>query len=256
MIPESLQLALVASGLAGISTGIGAIPAMWKSRWSPTSKALLLGSGAGVMLSASVFSLVPPAIELIETGFGPAASVLLVAAGIIAGAAALGVVDRFIPHQHFIVGREGPNTELRRTWLLVIAIAIHNFPEGLAVGASFGTGEVATGYVVSAGIMLQNLPEGLVCAASLVAAGYRRWTALWITALTGLIETAGGLVGAAAHVVSGVVPYCLAAAAGAMLYVVAGEVIPESHAHGHAKVATRGFLFGFLLMLVLDPILA
>ena len=250
--------ALVASAVAGLSTLIGALPALLLRRLGPLSASLLLAFGAGVMLAATAFALVAPALEM-HAELGLAGHPLVsVWAGLVAGAGLVFAGDRLIPHEHFVKGREGgpDGRAVKRAWLFVAAIALHNLPEGLAVGAGFGGPDARAGLVIATGIVLQNLPEGLVAAVSLLAVGYRRRTAIGIAGATGLFETFGGVVGVATFtLVQGLVPFVLALAAGAMLYVVVQEVIPEAYRRGVERPATWGLIVGFLVMLSLDQLL-
>jgi ZIP family zinc transporter len=208
---------------------------------------ILLGFAAGVMLAATSFSLLVPSVEL----GGPWVAVL----GLLLGAVVLHVIDRFIPHFSPAFGVEGPPSRLSRVWLFVLAITIHNFPEGLAVGVSFGSGDVGAGFVIATAIGLQNMPEGLAVAVPLVREGYSRRRALWYGTLTGLVEPLGGLLGAAIVAVSRpLLPWGLAFAAGAMLFVIADEMIPESHRKGYKREATFGLIAGFIVMMLLDTI--
>jgi ZIP family zinc transporter len=174
--------------------------------------------------------------------------------GILAGMGALAALNRTLPHEHFKVGLEGPMApSLRRVWLFVLAIAIHNFPEGLAVGVGFGTGDMARGLPLAIGIGLQNAPEGLAVAVALMGEGYTRMRAFRIALLTGLIEPVGGVIGAAVVSVSELLlPWGLVFAAGAMLYVISHEIIPETHRRGHQDRATAGLAVGLVTMLFLD----
>jgi ZIP family zinc transporter len=199
------------------------------------------------MLAATFFSLIIPAIDM--------SSVWIAVLGIILGAITLHLVDRFIPHFHPMLGAEGPPSRLSKVWLFALAITIHNFPEGLAVGVSFGTGDVAAGLVVAMAIGLQNMPEGLAVALPLLREGYSRRRSLWYGTLTGLVEPVGGLLGVAlVSVFHPVLPWALAFAAGAMLFVVSDEIIPESHRKGFEREATFGFMAGFVIMMVLDSL--
>jgi ZIP family zinc transporter len=205
----------------------------------------MLGFSAGVMLAATSFSLIVPAIDL----SGPLVAVF----GIILGALVLHLIDRFVPHFHPILGLEGPPSKLSRVWLFVLAITIHNFPEGLAVGVSFGGGDVASGLVIAMAIGLQNMPEGLAVSLPLVREGYSRRKSLLYGTLTGLVEPLGGLLGVALISISQpILPWGLAFAAGAMLFVVSDEMIPESHRKGFEREATFGVIAGFVVMMLLD----
>lgn len=239
----------LASLAAGVATGVGALPVLFTRRAPERLLDAMLGFAAGVMLAATAFSLLVPAIEI--------AGVWVAVLGLAIGAVFLALMDRLIPHLHLISGLEGPRSNLSRIWLLILAITIHNFPEGLSVGIGFGTGDIGAGMALAIAIGLQNMPEGLAVALPLAREGYTRRRALWYATLTGLIEPVGGLLGVSVvTLVSPILPYGLAFAAGAMLYVVFDELIPESHRRGHNMEATFGAIIGFGLMMVLDTIFA
>jgi len=240
-------IGFLASLTAGAATGLGAVPLLLLRTISTRLQNGLLGFAAGVMLAASFFSLILPALE---TGAGPT----VVGLGILLGAAALWALDTLVPHEHFIKGRQGPHSEsVRRIWLFVIAITLHNIPEGLAVGVGFGGGNVATGLPLAIGIGLQNMPEGMAVAVALYGVGYARHKAVGIALLTGLVEPLGSLLGlAAVTLAQPVLPWGLAFAAGAMIFVVSNEIIPETHRGGLEKVASLGLMLGFVIMLYLD----
>ena len=247
MIDEIVWLGSVASLVAGLATGFGALPVLFTKRVSDKLLDVMLGFAAGVMLAATSFSLLVPSIDL----GGPWVAVL----GLLLGAVVLHLIDRFIPHFSPAFGVEGPPSRLSRIWLFVLAITIHNFPEGLAVGVSFGSGDVAAGLVIATAIGLQNMPEGLAVALPLLREGYTRRKALGYGTLTGLVEPLGGLLGAAIVVISKpLLPWGLAFAAGAMLFVIADEMIPESHRKGYEREATFGLIAGFVIMMLLDVI--
>jgi zinc transporter, ZIP family len=248
-----------ASLIAGLGTGLGALPALLVPRISPRLQDTLLGFAAGVMLAASFFSLIVPGLEAAERDYGgQLQAVAIVAAGVMLGAIALWVINEFIPHEHFILGHEGPvSPSLRRIWLFVIAITLHNFPEGLAVGVGFGTGDMDRGMVLAIGIGLQNMPEGLAVAVALIGERYRPRQAVLIALLTGLIEPVGGLLGVSAVALAEpLLPWGLAFAAGAMLFVISDEIIPETHRKGFETEGTFGLMTGFVVMMVLDVTLA
>lgn len=250
----TLYLGFVGSTLAGLATGLGALPVLFIRQITPNMQGIMLGFGAGVMLAATAFSLIIPGLEAAEAAtqstFYAATAVTI---GIFLGAIFLWS-SHFFPHEHFFKGREGSNSiNLKRVWLFIMAITIHNFPEGLAVGVGFGGGEVANGIALAIGIGLQNLPEGLVVAISLLAEKYSKREAILIGFLTGLAEPIGGIVGAATVSVSGsVLPIAMGFAAGAMLFVISDEIIPESNRLGYEKAGTIGLIVGFVLMMVLD----
>ncbi len=249
MIEETILLGSAASLAAGLATGAGALPVLFTKKVSDRLLDVMLGFSAGVMLAATSFSLIVPAIDM----SGP----LPVVFGIVLGAFALHLIDRFIPHFHPALGAEGPSSKLSRVWLFVIAITIHNFPEGLAVGVSFGSGNIAAGFVVAIAIGLQNMPEGLAVALPLLREGYSRRKSLMYGTLTGLIEPVGGLLGVAlVSIFHPILPWALAFAAGAMLFVVSDEMIPESHRKGFEREATFGLIGGFVIMMLLDYIFA
>ena len=172
------------------------------------------------------------------------------------GAVCLDLVDRFLPHGHFILGHEGPSSRVKKIWLFIIAITIHNFPEGLAVGVGFGGDDIANDTSLAIGIGPQNMPEGLAVALPLLGLGYSRQKAIGIATLTGLVEPVGGLLGVAAvSVFHPILALGLAFAAGAILFVISDEIIPETHAKGRSRLATFGIIAGFIVMMALDNLL-
>ena len=207
------------------------------------------------MLAASAFSLALPGITAAARhGAGPWLSGGVVSAAILAGGALLLLLDRSIPHEHFIKGVEGASSQrIKRAWLFVFAICLHNLPEGFAIGVGFAGGDVPRGLALATGIAIQDIPEGLVVAIALMATGYGRGFAVAVGMASGLIEPIGAVAGAA--IVTGfpwLLPVGLGFAAGAMLFVVSHEIIPESHRQGHENFATAGLMFGFVLMMTLD----
>ncbi len=263
MLPEfarsTILLGFVASLLAGLATGIGALPIFAVRRLSDQLQEVMLGFAAGVMLAASFFSLILPGLAAAqERGASELGAVSIVSAGILLGAAGLWLVHRYAPHEHFVQGPEGPAVErVRRIWLFVIAITLHNFPEGLAVGVGFGGGEIGNGVALAIGIGLQNMPEGLAVAVALLTLNYTRLQALGVATLTGLAEPVGGLIGAAAVTVAQpLLPWGLAFAAGAMIFVISNEIIPEMHRRSGLKnFATEGLMIGLVVMMFLDVLL-
>jgi ZIP family zinc transporter len=236
-------------------TGVGALPVLAGRGVSEAGRDLLLGFAAGVMLAASFFSLILPGLAAAERLHGGAWTPAAIAgSGVLLGAAALLGLDRALPHRHFVGGREGPRAEsLRRVWLFVLAITIHNLPEGMAVGVGFGEGDVAAGTALAVGIGLQNAPEGLAVAVALRGEAYPKGRAFAVAALTGLVEPVAGAAGAlAVAAAEAILPWGLCFAAGAMLYVISHEIIPETHRHGHQDAATAGLMGGLVTMMVLD----
>lgn len=247
---NEVAIGIIASICAGTATGAGALPVFLTRRISDKLLDTMLGFSAGVMLAATSFSLILPAIE---HGGGDLKAVLITALGILFGAVFLDMVDKITPHTHNILGSEGMKSNLRKVWLFVIAITIHNFPEGLAVGVGFGSGNMADGISLAVGIGLQNMPEGLAVALPLIREGYSRSKALLIALVTGLVEPVGALFGlSVVHLARPVLPLGLAFAAGAMLFVISDEIIPETHSRGYQRIATYGVIIGFLVMMILD----
>lgn len=254
-----LVLGTAGSLIAGCMTAVGALPVLFGKSIGAKTENTLLGFAAGVMLAATVFSLILPGIDHGARIYGGTLSaVFLVSGGILLGGLVIALVHRYTPHEHFVTGREGLDVAyLRRLWLFVIAITLHNFPEGLAVGVSFAGEDVSNGIAVATGIGLQNIPEGLAVAVALVSAGYDRLRSMGVAAATGMVEPVGGLVGAGAvSVAAPLLPLGLAFAAGAMLFVISNEIIPETNRKGFAGHATAGLMVGFVTMMQLDVIFA
>lgn len=250
-----IKLGAVASLCAGLATGVGALPILMTRRVSQKLQDMMLGFGAGVMLAATSFSLIIPGIEVASADTqSTVMAAVIISLGMMLGGAFLWFCDHTSPHEHFIKGPEGAKfEELSRIWLFIIAITIHNFPEGLAVGVGFGGGDIMNGLTLAIGIGLQNMPEGLVVALALLTQKYSKARALWIATLTGLVEPVGGLIGAGVVTLARpTLPWGLAFAAGAMLYVISHEIIPESHRKGHENLATAGVIVGFVIMMFLD----
>ena len=254
---EIIRVGFLASLFAGLGTGIGALGVFAVRRLSSRLEDNLLSSAAGVMLAASFLSLLLPGVEFASAQFASrAVAVFVVSFGFMSGAVALYLVHRFAPHEHFLVGREGPeNTTLSRIWLFVIAITLHNFPEGMAVGVGFAGGDIENGRSLALGILVQNLPEGLAVAISLLVIGYSRLRAYTVAFLTGLVEPVGGLFGSAlVTLAEPLIPWTLGFAAGAMIFVISDEVIPETHRGAHQHLATFSLMAGVVVMLLLDAV--
>ncbi|MFT4255409.1 MAG: ZIP family metal transporter [Pseudoxanthomonas sp.] len=253
--------ALTGGSVAALATALGTLPVLFSQRLSDRVQDTLLGFGAGVMLAASCFSLVIPGLDAAKAaglfGGGNWAAGGVVGAALLLGAATLMLIDRVLPHEHFIKGREGQDAgKLRRTWLFVFAIILHNLPEGLAIGVGYAGNDPVRAWALATGISIQDIPEGLVIAVALLAANYNRWLAVAIGMASGLVEPVGAVLGAgiASHSAA-MLPWGLGFAAGAMLFVISHEIIPESHRKGHEKFATTGLLIGFVLMMLLDTAL-
>lgn len=247
----------VASLLAGLATVIGALPILGLRKPSEEQQNLLLGFAAGVMLAASFFSLIIPAIDVAQDrGMGRMTASFIVAAAVLLGALLLAQINRLVPPlDQFGIGPPGiAEASFRRIWLFVLAITLHNFPEGMAVGVSFGGGDFAAGRATALGIGLQNIPEGLAVAVSLTSVGYGRGKALLAALASGLVEPVAGLIGVALVTLSApFLPWGLGLAAGAMIYVVASDIIPDAHSRvAGGGNATTGLMIGLAAMMFLD----
>lgn len=269
-------LGILASFIAGLSTAIGALPVLFTTEISRRTLDISLGFAAGVMIAASAFSLLVPALEM-ETG-----GVYIVCFGFLMGGIFIHTFETLLPLEDWIKGPKGlekyvesefteigdlKSTEngpppfnkdkLVAIWLFVMAITVHNFPEGLAVGVAFGTGDISTGIVVALAIGMQNIPEGSAVAFPLIREGYSKRYVFGIALATGLVEPIAGAIGVISVTYAVVfLPLGMAFAAGAMIFVVADEVIPDSHSLGHARHSTFGVIFGFTLMMFLDNVIA
>lgn len=251
-----VALGVTMSLSAGLATVLGALPSLFERGIAPRVYNAMLGLAAGVMLAVTVFGLIIPAID---AGGGGLRGSLAAGLGIVLGGVTLDLIDRYSPHQHFLKGFEGggASSRLRQIWLFIIAITIHNFPEGLAVGVSAGSGDLSSTLTLTLGIAIQNIPEGLAVALSLMGERYSPKQVFQIAALTGLAEPVGGLVGAVAvTLVQPLMPYALAFAGGAMLFVISDEIIPETHKQGTERLSTYMLLAGFILMMLLEELLA
>ncbi len=256
--PVGLSLALMGGTVAFAATAIGALPALAMKDIPQRVEDSLLGFSAGMMLAASAFSLLLP-------GLASGAEILSsrpLGAGVVVIGMSLGVLlmlglDQFTPHEHDGRGPCGPGVEhCGRMWLFVFAIALHNLPEGMAIGVSFAQGDMGVGVPLTTAIALQDLPEGLAVALALRRAGFAAGVAVLVAAASGLLEPIGALLGVGLS--SGMAlayPIGLGLSAGAMIFVVSHEVIPETHRHGHERDATLGLMAGFALMMVLDTTL-
>jgi ZIP family zinc transporter len=241
--------ALLATIGTYLLTAIGTIPVLFFRSVPRRAMDAMMGFAAGVMVAASCWSLLVPAIER--------GGVFVAAVGLLAGGAFLYVADQSLPHLHAEfpdeATSEGPNVAWHRSALLMLAMTLHNFPEGMAVGVGFGGLDVGSAVALAIGIGLQNIPEGLAIALPLRRGGMTRGRAFFWGQLSAVIEPVAGVLGAALVVTSAAfLPYGMAAAAGAMLYVVVEELIPETVRSGTIDVATLGFLVGFAVMMTLD----
>ncbi len=245
---------LTALGVGG-ATIVGALIGFIFRKLSHRFSDIVLSFAAGVMMAAAVLGLILPSLD-----YGGNWGLLITCAGIFAGALCLNLVDKLVPHLHNLVGADiepHQNSQLSKVILFVTAIAIHNLPEGIAAGVSFGTDDTTQALLIAGGIALQNIPEGMVVIGPMLAAGVPPRKTFIIGMLTGLVEVVGTLIGYfAVSIASVILPFALAFAGGTMLYVISDEMIPETHAHGNERGATYALLVGFCLMLVMDVILA
>lgn len=250
--------ALLGGLMAAAATALGTIPALMTRQMSQRMNDTLMGFGAGVMLAATSFSLILPGLQMAgQQGAGPWLAGSIVGGGIVVGALGLLMLDRLLPHEHFIKGVEGAQAlKIRRVWLFVTAIILHNLPEGLAIGVAFAGPDLVGAKALALGIAIQDIPEGLVVALALMSVGYSRGLAVSVGMLSGLVEPLAAVLGVALMAVSvSLLPWGLAIAAGAMLFVISHEIIPESHQRGHETWATGGLIVGFVLMMLLDTAL-
>lgn len=246
-------------GLVGFAaTALGALPALMLRTIPQTLEDAMLGFAAGMMLAAASFSLLLPGLE---AGFEFTSSriygALLVVFGMFLGVMLMLGLDEFVPHQHDTTGTFGVGAErYNKAWLFVFAIALHNLPEGMAIGVSFAKGDLTVGIPLTTAIALQDIPEGLAVALTLRAVGFSAFYAVSVAIISGVFEPLGALLGvglAGGYLLS--YPIGLGLAAGAMIFVVSHEVIPETHRNGHQTLATIGLMVGFALMMVLDTTL-
>jgi ZIP family zinc transporter len=243
---------ILASILAGFATGAGALPALFVRDISHRTLCIMLGGAAGVMLAATAFSLIVPGIQY-GNQVWPGKGIFAVALGMMTGALFLEAADRLLPYERFLAEKGELIGSLRKIWLFIAAITLHNFPEGMAVGVSFGGGDWHNGVTLAIAVGLQNIPEGLAVAMPLVGMGYDRRQAVLIATLTGLVEPIGGVLGLG--MVSAffpLLPLGMAFAAGAMLFVISDDIIPETQSRGKMRAATFAVMIGFIVMMILD----
>lgn len=266
MIEFIAQLSPVMQALLGTTftwgmTAAGAATVFLRRTFGRRLLDTMLGFAAGVMIAASYWSLLAPALSLAEQG--PLPAYVPAAVGFLVGGASLRGMDMILPHLHMRASnreQEGLRTTWKRTTLLVLAITLHNVPEGLAVGVAFGAAAaqipeatVAGAVALAIGIGIQNFPEAMAVSIPLRGAGASRIRSFWYGQLSGIVEPVAGVLGAIAVTTSrAILPYALAFAAGAMIFVVVEDLIPEAHREGNADLATMGAMLGFTVMMVLD----
>lgn len=245
---------LTAIGVGG-ATMFGSVIGFIFKRISHKFSDIVLSFAAGVMLAAAVLGLIIPSVE-----YGGKFGIIITVIGVFCGAVCLNLIDKLVPHMHKIVGIDSEkhkgNENLNKVLLFVMAIAIHNLPEGIAAGVGFGGGDTSEALLIAGGIALQNIPEGMVIIGPMLAAGVSSKRTFICAMATGLVEVLGTLLGYfAVSLASFILPFALAFAGGTMLYVVSDEIIPETHSHGSERGATYALLVGFCVMLVSDVLL-
>ena len=249
-----MELVLLTALGVGGATVIGALIGFIFKNISHKFSDIVLSFAAGVMLAAAMLGLIIPSLQ-----YGGKYGILITVAGIFAGAVCLNLIDKLVPHLHKIVGVEPEshhNANLNKVLLFVLAIAIHNLPEGIAAGVGFGSGDTTQALIIAGGIALQNIPEGMVIIAPMLAAGISPRKTFIFAMITGFVEVIGTLIGYfAVSISTAILPFALAFAGGTMLYVISDEMIPETHAHGSERGATYALLIGFCVMLVTDVLL-
>lgn len=254
----NLHYALL-GGLSGfLATALGAVIAVVLRDIAARTQDIMLGFAAGMMLAASSFSLILPGIEAAQAISGDkllAACVVVV--GLALGVALMIGLDRFVPHEHEKSGRIGPDAQrINRVWLFVLAVTLHNLPEGMAIGVSFANGDMKVGVPLTTAIAIQDIPEGLAVALALKVTGISTLRAALIAIGSGVMEPLGSVVGLGISTSFALgYPVALGLAAGAMIFVVSHEVIPETHRNGHETPATLGLMLGFGVMMFLDTAL-
>ena len=249
-----MELVLMTAIGVGGATIIGALIGFAFKKISHQFSDIVLSFAAGVMLAAAILGLIIPSVE-----YGGKLGLLVTITGIFAGAIFLNLIDKLVPHMHRLVGVETNdknNTNLSKVLLFVMAIAIHNLPEGIAAGVGFGSGNTSRALMIAGGIALQNIPEGMVIIGPMLAIGVTPKKTFVCAMITGLVEVVGTLIGYfAVSVASFILPFALAFAGGTMLYVISDEMIPETHSHGSQRGATYALMAGFCLMLAFDHFL-
>ncbi len=245
-----MKLALITAFGVGGATIFGVLLGFLFQKIPHRFNDIVLGYAAGVMLGAAILGLILPSLE--------EGNVWMALAGILVGAIFLNLADKITPHLHRITGMEQEahadrQNQLNKVMLFVMAIAIHNLPEGIAAGVGFGTENIGNAVTVALGIALQNIPEGMVVVSPLLIAGVPKMRVFFIACFTGVIEIVGTMIGfAAVNTAAAILPFALAFAGGTMLYVVSDEMIPETHSHGYERQATYALILGFMTMICID----
>lgn len=244
---------LTALGVGG-ATVFGAIIGFLFKKQSHRFSDITLSFAAGIMLAAAILGLILPSLEA-----GSKYGLIITIPGIFAGAVCLNLIDKAVPHLHKLAGTDSEshnNQSINKVLLFVLAIAIHNLPEGIASGVGFGSGNTQQAFLIAGGIALQNIPEGMVIIAPMLASGISAKKTFVIALFTGLVEVIGTLIGYfAVSVSAAILPFALSFAGGTMLYIISDEMIPETHSHGCERGATYALLIGFCVMLISDVLL-
>ncbi|WP_338763954.1 ZIP family metal transporter [Massilia sp. METH4] len=255
----SVHGALLGGATAALATALGTLPVLLSQNFSQRTYDGFLGFGAGVMLAATAFSLVIPSIAAARgQGAGSFEASAIAGGGILLGMGLVLLLDRLVRHQNLLEGVDTARSDsLKRAWLFVAAVAIHNLPEGLAIGVAYAGVDITKAHSLATGISIQDVPEGLVVALALRTVGYGRLFSCALGVASGLIEPVAAVGGAVLiEYARWMLPWGLALAAGAMLFVIAHDVIPEAHRNGHGRSASCSVVAGFILMMVLDTALA
>lgn len=245
-----MQLAMLTAFGVGGATIMGVLIGFIFQKVPHKFNDAILGFAGGIMLAAAVLGLIIPSME--------EGNVWITVGGIFTGAIFLNLADKLTPHLHHITGIEQEThseaqASLNKVMLFVIAIAIHNLPEGIAAGVGFGSENIGNAITVALGIALQNIPEGMIVVSPLIMAGVPKWRVFCIACFTGVIEIVGTMIGfTAVSVATAILPFALAFAGGTMIYVVSDEMIPETHSHGYERMATYSLILGFITMLIMD----
>jgi len=256
-----MRAALLGGGTAALATALGTLPVLFSQKFSQRTYDGFLGFGAGVMLAATAFSLVIPALAAAKAqGAGSIGASAIVGGGILLGTMLLLLLDRSTEGNNLAPAIDESviyANSLRRAWLFVLAVTLHNLPEGLAIGVAYAGVDMDKANMLATGISIQDVPEGLVVALALRSVGYNRMLSVGLGVMSGLIEPVAAVAGVALIGISaGLLPWGLAAAAGAMLFVICRDVIPEAHRSGNGTPACVSLVFGFIVMTVLDTALA
>ena len=234
---------LTALGVGG-ATVFGALIGFIFKKLSHKFSDIVLAFGAGVMLSASILGLILPSLE-----YGTKYNVIISLLGIFSGATCIDLIEKLVPHIDTITTTD--NESFKKVMLFVLAIAIHNLPEGIAAGVGFGTGDISSAIMIAVGIALQNIPEGMVIIGPMLSVGISPRKTFFFAAITGVIEVIGTFIGYfAVNLSEAILPFALSFAGGTMLYVISDEMIPETHSHGNERAASYALLVGFCVMLL------